>query len=235
MMSATKILSYIVNKNSFFFSLHENKKNKMVETHQQTHDNALSDLTFQVGIIVFMLAISVTEEMRGELWKANLLFLIVPAIGILYHISIIFEERRGLQMGRFRFRTLAEKDAYLAHVRELERQSKLERDNDELLQEIDNARKSERRSAGSAFPSLPDEIRLKIFQYKRANTKKAEKRFSDAAQESAAALRAYKYAETFQWSYNHPDLFQQTLEAKTKADATYKAAYGDLMKDRYGR
>ena len=226
-MSATKIFSYIL-----FVLLREKK---MVGESEQAHNNALSDITFQLGIVVFMLAISVIQAMRGELWKENLLFLIIPVIGIFVNIPIILEERRGLQMGSFRFRTLAEKDAYLAHVRELERQSMLERDNNNLLQEIENAHKRERRSAGSAFPSLPDELRLKIFQHKRANTKKTEKRFSDAAQESAAALREYKYAERFRWSSAHPDHFQKTLEAKTKADATYKAAYGDWMKDKYGR
>lgn len=209
----------------------------MVGTHQQAHDNALTDLTFQIGIIVFMLSISVIQAMREEPWKESLLFLIIPAIGIFSNIPIILDHvmGRGLQMGSFQFRTHAEKDAYLAHVRELERQSMLERDNDNLLQEIENARKRERRSAGSAFPSLPDELRLKIFQHKRANTRETEKRFSDAAQESAAALRAYKYAERWWTSSENSGLFHQTLEAKTKADETYKAAYGDWMKDKYGR
>ena len=50
-------------------------------------------------------------------------------------------------------------------------------------------------NAGSALPYLPTEIQRDIFKYKLANTERAKKRFSDAAQESAAALREYKYAE----------------------------------------
>lgn len=224
------------------------------QTHQQAHDNALSELTFHIGIIVFMLAISVIQAMRGEPWKANLLFLIFPAIGIFLSINTILGERRGLQMGEFRFHTLAEKDAYFAHVRELERESMLERDNamlerenDELFQEINEIikkRKMEQGSvnAGSAFPYLPTEIQRNIFKYKLANTERAKKRFSDAAQESAAALREYKYAEHL-GTYSDTDtatqaewqqFMNQTLEAKRKADATYKAAYRDLMKDRWG-
>jgi len=226
----------------------------MLETHQQAHDNALSELTFHIGIIVFMLAISVIQAMRGEPWKANLLFLIFPAIGIFLSINTILGERRGLEMGEFRFHTLAEKDAYFAHVRELERESMLERDNamlerenDELFQEINEIikkRKMEQGSvnAGSAFPYLPTEIQRNIFKYKLANTERAKKRFSDAAQESAAALREYKYAEHL-GTYSDTDtatqaewqqFMNQTLEAKRKADATYKAAYRDLMKDRWG-
>ena len=226
----------------------------MVETHQQAHDNALSELTFHIGIIVFMLAISVIQAMRGEPWKANLLFLIFPAIGIFLSINTILGERRGLQMGEFRFRTLAEKDAYFAHVRELERESMLERDNamlerenDELFQEINEIKKKRKMeqgsvNAGSALPYLPTEIQRDIFKYKLANTERAKKRFSDAAQESAAALREYKYAEHL-GTYSDTDtatqaewqqFMNQTLEAKRKADATYKAAYRDLMKDRWG-